>query len=156
MAKDISAADGALVVAEAKTWKGTPYKLVGAGSIKGDGGDCSGSTWRVYTAVGFAYDYRNSATLDSYVVEKKKFRKLGAAEAKQEGDLLLWSDHMAVYTSFASDAENAVTGRVTAKGAHWDQVNDMWTATHTGGPAYQANKMSYFKITAPQVYRYQK
>lgn len=154
--KDISAAEGAKLVLEAKSWKGTPYKLVGAASIKGTGGDCSGSTWCIYTAAGFAYDYRNTATFAAYVAEKKNFRKLGAGEAKQDGDLLLWSDHMAIYSSFALDKDNATTARVNAKGANWTQANDMWTATRPGGGPYQPHKMAYFKPTVPAVYRYQK
>jgi hypothetical protein len=153
--KDISANDGAKLVLEAKAWKGTAYRLVGAGSIKGEGGDCSGSTWRIYTAAGFAYDYCSTASFVAYVAEKKKFRKLGA-EAKQEGDLLLWADHMAIYTSFASDKDNATTARVTNKGVKWTQINDMWTATRPGGGPYQPHKMAYFKTVAPTVYRYQK
>lgn len=154
--KDISAADGAKIVEEAKSWKGTPYKLVGSGSIKCDGGDCSGSSWRIYVAVGLTYDYQATGTFIKYVTTKKRFRELAADEAKQEGDLLHWSSHMAIYTSFALDKENATTARVNPAGKPWTQTNDMWTATHRDGPAYRPDKMSYFKPTAPRVFRYQK
>lgn len=154
--RDISAADGAKIVEEAKGWKGTPYKLVGAGSIKNDGSDCSGSSWRIYTAVGFPYVFQASATFLGYVEEKKRFRQLATTDAKQEGDLLHWSDHMAIYTSFADDKDNAVTNRVNAAGQAWKQINDMWTATHPGGLAYRPDKMSYFKTSPPRVFRYQK
>ena len=153
--KDISADDGGKVVLEAKAWKDTPYQLIGSASVKGTGGDCSGSTWRIYGAAGFVYDYRNTATFATYAIQSRKFRKLDASEVKQEGDLLLWPDHMAIYTSFASDKDNATTGRTNAKGTKYTQVNDIWTATHPGGGPYQPHKMSYFKPTAPSVYRFQ-
>ncbi len=153
---DISPADGVKLVQEAKTWKDTPYALVGSASVKGIHGDCSGSSWRIYSAAGFEYDYRNSASFPVYAIESKKFRKLGVMEEKQEGDMLVWSDHMAIYTSFSADRENATTPRVNAKGTRWTQQNDMWTATHPGGGPYQPGKMSYFKPTPPAVYRFQK
>ena len=54
---DISSEDGAKITKEARSWKGTPYKLVGASSTKGGNGgaDCSGSTWRICCAAGFEY-----------------------------------------------------------------------------------------------------
>jgi NlpC/P60 family len=153
---DISAEEGAKITAEAQTWKGTPYKLVGAGSIKNDGGDCSGSTWRIYTAAGFTYEYRNTSTFIDYVTQKKKFREIPGGDPKQEGDLLFWPDHVAIYTTFAADKDDASTDRVNKKGQHWTQVNDIWTATNpTGGP-YQPAKMSFFKTSPPRVFRYQK
>jgi hypothetical protein len=153
---DISTDDGAKITAEARTWKDTPYKLVGAGSIKGDGGDCSGSTWRIYEAAGFKYDYRSTSAFVDYVKDKKRFRELGGGEAMQEGDILFWPDHMAIYSTFAGDKDDATTDRVNNKGRHWTQVNDMWTATHPGGQDYEPAKMSFFKSTAPRVFRYQK
>jgi cell wall-associated NlpC family hydrolase len=42
---------------EAATWERTPYAFVGAKSVKGVGGDCSGSTWLIYKAVGLNYEY---------------------------------------------------------------------------------------------------
>jgi cell wall-associated NlpC family hydrolase len=59
---DVSMSDGATITAQAQTWKGTPYQLVGPGSIVGIGGDCSGSTWRILGAAGFDYDYQATAT----------------------------------------------------------------------------------------------
>jgi cell wall-associated NlpC family hydrolase len=94
---DISADEGAKITAEARTWKDTPYKLVGAGSIKGSGGDCSGSSWRIYTAAGLPYEYRSTSTFIDYVNKTKRFRELRGNEAMQEGDLLFWPDHMAIY-----------------------------------------------------------
>jgi hypothetical protein len=155
--RDISAADGATITMQAKAWKGTPYKLVGPGSILGDGGDCSGSTWRIYAAAKFDYDYQATATFPDYVAAKKKFRELGPDEAMQEGDILYWSNHMAIFSNFANDPDDASVDRVNAKGQHWTQTNDMWTATHPGGKPYGPGKMSYFKPDEPpRVFRYQK
>jgi hypothetical protein len=153
---DISADDGAKITAEARNWKDTPYKLVGSGSIKGTGGDCSGSTWRIYDAAGFKYAYQNTSGFIDYVGKKKKFRELASSDTKQEGDILFWPDHMAIYSTFAGDKDDATTDRVNKKGQHWTQVNDMWTATKPGGQDYEPAKMSFFKSTAPRLFRYQK
>ena len=91
-----------------------------------------------------------------YVDKEKKFRELDKTENKQEGDILYWEGHMAIFSSFNDDTEDAKTDRIGKKGNHWTQVNDMWTATHPGGPAYQPGKMAYFKSSEPRVFRYQK
>ncbi len=153
---DITAADGALITVQAMAWKGTPYQLVGPGSVVGHGGDCSGSTWRIYGAAGFAYDYQATGTFPDYVVRKKRFRELSPGEAMQEGDLLYWSNHMAIYSGFANDTPDAATDRVNTAGRHWTQNNDMWTASKPGGPVYGPAKMSYFKPDRPRIFRYQK
>jgi cell wall-associated NlpC family hydrolase len=69
---DISATDGALITTEAASWKGTPYSFVGAGTTKGEngGGDCSGTTWRIYSNAGFKYEYQATATFPQYVMDK--------------------------------------------------------------------------------------
>jgi len=156
MGQDITPAEGVKITAEARSWGGTPYKLVGSGSIKSDGGDCSGSTWRIYGAAGFAYEYQATSGFLDYNARQKRFRELGAGEAMQEGDVLFWPDHMAIYSDFAADPDDASTARVTAKGAHWTQHNDMWSATRPGGAAYGPANMGYFKPTKPRIFRYQK
>ena len=70
--------------------------------------------------------------------------------------MLWWPDHMAIYSSFASDKENATTPRVNRQGQAWTQVNDMWTASHAGGNPYGPAQMHWFKPGPPVVYRYQK
>ena len=153
---DITADDGAKIVAEAKSWKGTSYKSVGAGSIKGESGDCSGSTWRIYEKVGYVYAFQSTAAFPGCNDTSKKFRELAKAEKSQEGDLLYWNGHMAVYSSFASDTDNAITPRMKGE-VHFKQINDMWTATHPGGPPYQPHKISWFKGgAAPRIFRFQK
>jgi len=154
---DITAAQGRLIVLEAMTWSGTPYSLVGNASIKGQGGDCSGSTWRIYAAAGFSYDYRNTGTFASYAASPGPFRKLGDSEVRQDGDVLLWSEHMAIYTTFSSPLEAPLrtTPRMNRHNQPWTQVNDMWTAHYTGGPAYGTGASQYFSQTeTPDVYRY--
>jgi len=157
MCSDITPADGLKITQEAKRWKGTEYKKVGDQSDITKGGDCSGTTWRIYTNAGFPYEYRNTATFAAYAEKEQKFRELDAADPRQEGDILLWSDHMAIYCTFASDVENSFTDRVNPKTQkHWSQKNDMWTATKPGGLPYEPAKAEYFKPTAPRVFRYQK
>jgi hypothetical protein len=155
--QDISVAEGTTITDKAQNWKGTPYALVGAGSIVGISGDCSGSTWRIYVAAGFSYDHQATATFPDYVSESKRFRELGAAEKPQEGDVLYWPGHMAIFSTFSDDPADATTDRVNKNGTHWTQTNDMWTAYHTGGPPFGPGKMSYFKPDSPaRVFRYQK
>lgn len=156
MPTDITADEGKLIVAEAATWKGTPYSLIGDHSVKGVGGDCSGSTNKIYIAAGFPYDYAMSSDFPAYAIKSGHFRKLDQNEVKQEGDLLSWSDHMAIYTSFAADRPNATTARTNPAGKPWTQINDMWTASKPKGPAYGPNVMRFFKTVPPTVYRYQK
>ena len=153
--KDVSVDDGNLIVAEAATWKGTPYLLNGPASMKGAGGDCSGSTQKIYSAANCPYEFQMTGTFPAYAIQSGLFRELGAGEAKQEGDLLSWSSHMAIYSSFANDPDDATTARVT-NGQKWTQHNDMWTAWHTDGPAYSPAKLGYFRPEPPRVFRYQK
>jgi len=153
---DITPSDGSAIVTEAATWMGTPYSLVGAASVKGVGGDCSGSTYLIYRVAGFPFDYLQASYFYAHACVTGHFRQLGANDAKQEGDILSWSDHMAVYTSFAADPGNAKTARTNAAGKPWTQINDMWTASHPQGPVYRPNAMRWFKPAPPRVFRYQK
>ena len=151
---DITPEQGRAIVAAAKQWEGTPYAAIGPASERGKGGDCSGTTWRIYQAAGLPYEYNATATFPGYARRSGRFRELGAGEARQEGDVLYWPGHVAIATSFAQDRENATTPRVNGRGAKWDQVNDMWSATHTGGAPYGPNNSGYFRNTAPRVFRY--
>jgi hypothetical protein len=153
---DITAADGLRLTAEAMTWQGTPYALVGAGSIKLTGGDCSGSTWRIYTVAGFPYDYQMTANFPAYVVRTGRFRELKPKETWQDGDILYWPNHMALYATFTNDPADAFTARVNAQGHKWKQKNDMWTASHPGGVPYGPAELRYWRPDAPRVFRYVK
>lgn len=161
--KDISVDDGKSIVAEAANWKGTPYMPNGPGSTKGVGGDCSGTTQKIYQAAQFPYAYRQAKEFPEYALNSGLFRELGASDPKQDGDILSWSGHMAIYSSFASDPANATTVR-PAKGGKgtWLQKNDMWSAshpptpTHPTSPPYAPAEMKWWKLGVPRVFRYQK
>lgn len=156
---DISQTDGQKIAKVAKSWKGTPYVTIGAASVKGTRGDCSGSTWSIYNEAGFSYEFRSTSTFPDYAISSGLFRKLAEGETKQDGDILHWSGHMAIYAalSLAQDTDgNATTARTTAKGQKWTMVNDIWTATHPGGPAYCAYELKWWNPVKPTVYRYQK
>ena len=154
--KDISAEEGTTIAIEAATWKGTPYSLNGQASAKGIGGDCSGITYRIYSAAHFPYPYLSSGTFRTDAVTNGLFRELAPTEAKQDGDILSWPNHMAIYSTFAKDLDNATTARVTKSGSPWTQRNDMWTASHPGGPGFAAAEMRWWRSDAPKVFRYQK
>ena len=151
---DITPEQGKAIVKAAAAWEGTPYALVGIASRQGTGGDCSGSTWQIYKAAGFDYEYQPTGSFPGYAIRSRHFREVPASEAKQEGDILYWSGHMAIYTSFADDPPHHTTPRVTKKGVKWTQVNDMWSATHPDGPAYGPGASKFFRSDAPRVFRY--
>jgi hypothetical protein len=78
-----------------------------------------------------------------YALKSGLFRELGSGEDKQDGDILSWSNHMAIYCTFAADTENATTPRVNKNGSKWTQNNDMWTASHPDGPTYAPAEMRW-------------
>lgn len=152
--KDISAENAKKIVTEAATWKGTPYQLLGAKSVKSQGGDCSGTTCKIYEAAGLPFSYSDSGHFAAYALKSGLFREVLASETRQDGDILSWSSHMAIHCSFAEDAINATTDRVNKKGMKFKQVNDIWTAFRPGGDAYGPFKLIYFRPDAPRVFRY--
>jgi hypothetical protein len=156
--KDIPLNDARHIVAEAATWKGTPYALTGESSAKGVGGDCSGTTYRIYRAAGCPYRYQTSHDFRTSAVKSGLFRELRSGEAAQDGDILSWPGHMAIYCSFAADAANATTERVNKQGDTWTQKNDMWSASHPGAdaPPYAPAEMRWWNLGTPKVFRYQR
>ena len=54
--RDIPVLKGQGITAEAASWNGTPYSLLGMNSAKGTGGDCSGTTFKIFKAAGFPYE----------------------------------------------------------------------------------------------------
>ena len=161
--RDISPDDGKRIVAESATWKGTPYALVGALSVKDKGGDCSGSTNLIYKSVSLSYVFKKASDFPAYALSSGLFRELAKGDAKRDGDILSWSGHMAIYSSFAGDdSENATTERKNKKGEAWTQHNDMWTASHPPRdandhpPAYGPAEMKWWGLGTPRVFRYQK
>lgn len=154
--KDISVADGYLITKAAAAWKGTPYSLVGARSVEGVGGDCSGSTWLIYAMAGFRYEYQSTATFLAYVRKTGRFRELRTNEQRQDGDILFWPDHMAIYSTFATDQADATTARINKQHHAWTQKNDMWTASHPGGQVYGPAELRFWRPDKPRVFRYVK
>jgi hypothetical protein len=153
--KDISATLGHQLALEAATWKGTPFAPAGTASAKGLRGDCSGITYKVYAAVNCPYQYQRAAGFGAYALTSGLFRKLAAGEKKQDGDILSWANHMAIYCSFASDPANSDTDRVNTEGVKWTQHNDMWTASYPDGPAFGPAAFFYMRPDPPVVFRYQ-
>ena len=155
---DITSEEGRRITQEALSWKGTEYALVGAKSVKGHSGDCSGTTWAIFNAAGYPYPYQSAGTFSAYAVTSRNFRKLKEDEVKQDGDILYWDDHIAIYSTFSSklEAPFRTTPRINKKGQPWTQTNDMWTASHPGGAPYGPGIIKFWKSTAPDFYRYVK
>ena len=148
-------------MAEAATWKDTPYDARGANSIKGVLGDCSGSTFQIYKAAGFPYPYQMSGAFLTYARHSGLFRALSSGEQPQDGDILAWPGHMAIYSTFVSDPANAMTVYTNPRTGGTRAVsNDMWTAGHAskdGKPSrpYGAADSATFRPDHPTIFRYQ-
>ena len=153
--RDITANEAQTIIKEAATWKGTAYALRGAASVKGGAGDCSGTTFLIYRAAGFPYDYQPSGTFPVYAQRSGLFRLLTAEETAQAGDVLSWPNHMAIYAGSALQKEDATTQRTNASGRSWTQQNDIYTATHPNGAAYMPASLRYWRPDPPKIYRYQ-
>ena len=87
-----------MITAEAATWSNTKYVSIGEASSKGVGGDCSGSTFQIYVAAGFPYDYRRTEDFPTYALKSGHFRELAAGDKPQDGDVLSWHGHMSIYS----------------------------------------------------------
>lgn len=157
--KDIMAEEGKKIIAAALRWFGTPYALIGPNSTKGKhgGADCSGSTWHIYEEAGFPYyPYQWTPTFLAYVKESGRFREVDPEKPMQDGDILYWSGHMAIYSTFTGlDAKWAYY-------SHKDETkpqsirNDMWTATNPKGRVpYGPAVIKWWRHDAPKVFRYQ-
>ena len=153
LGKFITEEEGWKIVAAAKTWEGTPYKLVGAASVKGKGGDCSGSTNKIFVEAGFPYPYQSTTMFAAYARSTNRFRKIDPATVPlQPGDVLLWEGHMAIYAPFTEDDPRSDTG-VVKDGKK--MKNDMYTAfnSHANKP-YGPYNIKTFRGDKPTVYRY--
>lgn len=146
----ISAQEGELIVEIAASWSGTPYGLVGNGSIKGAKGDCSGSSHHIYAEAGFPYVYQTSKTIIAYIDATHRFRKISGTpdDPAQPGDLIIWpGGHIAIYATFKDGDKNALN--------KYGKRNDMWSAYYPGGPAYSAARAQGFRKSEPFFfYRY--
>jgi hypothetical protein len=149
----ITEAEGWAIVAIAATWEGTPYVMVGAGSVKGVKGDCSGTTNKIYVEAGFPYPYKQTANFAAYVETSGRFRQVPAERASmQVGDVLLWPGHMAIYAPFPEGHAKRSTG-VFHQGKA--VPNDFYTAFNerTGQP-YGPYNISTFRGDRFRVFRY--
>lgn len=153
---DIGFADGQRITDEASTWDETPYALLGPKSVKGVAGDCSGTTFLIYRAAGFPYEYQTAGTFAEYALKSGLFREVRIGEKNQDGDILSWPNHMAIYATFQNDKAHAITPRLSKNGRKWVQQNDMWTASHPNGAAYGPAELRWWRPDPPRVFRYQK
>jgi hypothetical protein len=136
---DVSKQDGALITDKASDWEGTPYKLVGPASEIQIGGDCSGSTFKIYDSAGDHYTYVRADDFGAAAdKEGFPFRRLGAGESLQSGDVLQFKGHMAVYAGQDSRGRDM-----------------MWTATHTGGNPYEKIPVKSWGKPVVGQFRYQ-
>lgn len=145
--------EGWAVVAAAAGWEGTPYAMVGAASVKGVKGDCSGTTNKIYGEAGFPYPYKQTANFASYVEASGRFREVETdRKLMQAGDILLWPGHMAIYAPFPEGHPKRNTG-VVHRGK--PVPNDFYTAFNerTGQP-YGPYNIATLRGDRFRVFRY--
>jgi cell wall-associated NlpC family hydrolase len=138
--RDISARDKEKILRAAKEWEGTPYAprntpLAGDKAKKKEGGDCSGSTHRIFDEAELGYKYTDSSSFSEAVKSGKiPFRKVETNEI-QPTDIVVFEGvgHMAIY---------AGNGNV-------------YSARRTGGHPYGVYPMQWFGANR-SYYRYQK
>ena len=149
----ISEEEGWKIVAAAATWEGTPYKLIGAASQKGVGGDCSGSTNKIYVEAGFPYPYQSTASFADFAAKTHRFRKIDPTKDKmQAGDVLLWPVHMAIYAPFSPDSPK-YDGNLYKHGVR--KYNNMYTAFNQRRDIpYGPYNIEVFRGDPYTVYRY--
>lgn len=122
----ITSAEGWEILKIADTWVGTPYVMVGASSVKGVKGDCSGTTNKAYVEAGFPYPYQMTSSFISFSTTTNRFREIDLSkDSLQAADVLWWPGHMAIYAPFPSGHPRQNTGLV--KGGK-PKLNNMYTA----------------------------
>ena len=149
----ITEADGWKIVAEAATWEGTVYSAIGAQSVKGVSGDCSGSTFKIYCAAGFPYPYKQTASFEEYARTSNRFRRIDSATTPlQAGDVLLWPGHMAIYAPLPADHPKFHTG-VVRRGV--PMPNNFYTAFNANSTRpYGPFNIQTFRADSYKVFRY--
>jgi len=124
----ISSGQGRQIVRTASAWADTPYVF---GGITKTGADCSGTTYQIFKEAGFPYDrsYRPSSQFS----KNPKFKQVSVTSI-QEGDVVWWSGHVAIYAG----------------------NGEIWTATHSGGPGYRKDSLKSWEARRgqPKWYRY--
>ncbi len=148
--RPLTAEEGWRVVTAAKEWEGTPYSLIGAASKRGVGGDCSGTTHKIYGEAGFPYPYKMTSSFKEFAESTHQFSPVTGAP--QAGDVLLWSGHMAIYAPFPDGDPRQDTG-LMKKGVK--QKNDMYTAFNPRtGDSYAPYSSVVFRGDAYTVWRH--
>lgn len=107
----------------------------------------------IYAKAGFRYEYPATTTFAACVRETGRFRELGANAPRQDGDILFWSNHMAIYSTFVRDQADATTARINKQHRAWTQSNDMWTALHPGGQVFGPAELHFWRPDKPRVFR---
>ncbi|WP_338768321.1 hypothetical protein [Massilia sp. METH4] len=153
LGKFITEAEGWKIVEIARSWEGTPYSLIGAASVKKVGGDCSGSTNKIFIEAGFPYPYQSTANFAAFARKTNRFRKIDKTKTPlQAGDVLLWPGHMAIYAPFPEGDPRRDTG-VVKRGAR--MANNMYTAFNSRrNVPYGPYNIETFRGDAYEVYRY--
>ena len=154
----ITAAEAKKIVDEAATWVGTPYKLVGAKSMKGvdSGADCSGATNKIYVDAGFPYPYIQSTNMVEYITRTSRFRRIEPekGQALQAGDIIVWPrGHVAIYMLFTVD-HPMYKSRHRGRRGEYETINNMWTAFNSGGGAFGVHDYVKFRNDAEGYFFY--
>lgn len=153
LGKFITEEEGWKIVEAAKSWEGTPYKSLGEKSSRQYGGDCSGTTNKIYTEAGFPYPYQSTMRFADYVGKTHRFREIvPAVQAMQVGDIILWPGHMAIFAPFKEGDLRRDTG-VVLHGKKME--NNIYTAFNAHkNKGYGPYNMQTFRSDAYTVYRY--
>ncbi len=135
--RDISPADGEVIVAAAKKWENTPYaaetsSLAGAKARNKEGADCSGSTYHIFKEAGLPYSYRQSSRFaKSAEVGEIPFREISTEELRP-GDVVLYEKHQnGEYTGYHISV--------------YAGNGEVYSATRPGGKAYDRYSVERFQ-----------
>jgi RHS repeat-associated protein len=109
------------IINAARDWANSNVPYVYGGKSK-KGADCSGSVWGIYGEAGLPYDY----TPASGFPKNPRFVPVPPGEEPQPGDVGWYPGHVVVYDPNAG------------------QDRDVWSASHTGGPAFGPGNSSWY------------
>jgi len=134
----LTSKEGQLLADQAALWDGTAYRLVGRNSKIQVAGDCSGTTYKIYDALGDTYRY---VMADDFAAAAAKegfpFQKLPDNMPRQPGDVLIFEGHMAIYAGQDPNGNGL-----------------MWTAS-LRKQQYMLQQIRFFGKPVVGTYRYQ-